>query len=157
MQVLFSQVDSSLLFNPSLISQKLQQDLPSGFVLRPLNINDFDKGTRCLIEDRKTSLNFLGFAKTLGQLSVTEGLTKPKFERKNDVFHFHNKYMLEIFNSLRKFNTYVVVIEDVLKSQIIAAGTLLVELKFLRGGGLVGHIEDIVTDKNYRGKNLGKM
>lgn len=51
MQVLFSQVDSSLLFNPSLISQKLQQDLPSGFVLRPLNINDFDKGIRCLIED----------------------------------------------------------------------------------------------------------
>lgn len=65
--------------------------------------------------------------------------------------------MLEIFNSLRKFNTYVIVIEDVLKSQIIAAGTLLVELKFLRGGGLVGHIEDIVTDKNYRGKKLGQM
>ena len=48
-------------------------------------------------------------------------------------------------------------IEDVLKKHIAAAGTLLIELKFLRGGGLVGHIEDIVTDKNYRGKNLGKL
>ena len=64
---------------------------------------------------------------------------------------------IEIFVSLRKLNTFVVVIEDVVKKHIVAAGTLLIELKFLRGGGLVGHIEDIVTDKNYRGKNLGKM
>lgn len=64
---------------------------------------------------------------------------------------------LDIFKKLKKFNTYVIVIEDLLKNQIAAAGTLLIELKFLRGGGLVGHIEDIVTDKNYRGKNLGKM
>lgn len=58
---------------------------------------------------------------------------------------------------MRKLNTFVIVIEDVLMKHIAAAGTLLTELKFLRGGGLVGHIEDIVTDKNYRGKNLGKM
>lgn len=58
---------------------------------------------------------------------------------------------------LKKLNTYVIVIEDVLKQHVAAAGTLLVELKFLRGGGLAGHIEDIVTDKSYRGKNLGKM
>ena len=58
---------------------------------------------------------------------------------------------------MRKLNTYVVVIEDILNKHIAAAGTLLIEVKFLRGGGLVGHIEDIVTDKLYRGKNLGKM
>lgn len=46
MQVLFSKIDSSLLFDPNLISQKLQQQLPTGFVLRPLHINDFDKGSR---------------------------------------------------------------------------------------------------------------
>jgi hypothetical protein len=44
MQVLFSKIDSSLLFDPNLISQKLQQELPTGFVLRPLHTNDFDKG-----------------------------------------------------------------------------------------------------------------
>ncbi len=54
-------------------------------------------------------------------------------------------------------NTYVIVIEDVIQSHIAAAGTLLVELKFLRGGGLCGHIEDIVVDKTYRGKDFGKM
>lgn len=54
-------------------------------------------------------------------------------------------------------NTYVIVIEDILKGHIAAAGSLLVELKFLRGGGLCGHIEDIVVDKQYRGKDFGKM
>ncbi len=99
----------------------------------------------------------LGFPSTLGQLSVVEGLTKSKFEGRlsiNKNFLFN---ILEIFNTLRKLNTYVIVVEDVLKTHIVAAGTLLIELKFLRGGGLVGHIEDIVTDKTYRGKNLGKM
>lgn len=59
--------------------------------------------------------------------------------------------------NLKNQQTFVIVIEDVRRKHIAAAGTLLVELKFLRGGGLVGHIEDIVTDKEYRGKNLGKM
>lgn len=72
-------------------------------------------------------------------------------------FISNQNLLLEIFNMLKKLNTYVIVIEDVLKHHIAAAGTLLIELKFLRGGGLVGHIEDIVTDKSYRGKNLGKM
>lgn len=49
MQVLYSsQIDSSLLFDPSFISQKLQQQLPNGFVLRPLHIEDFDKGNNQL-------------------------------------------------------------------------------------------------------------
>lgn len=65
--------------------------------------------------------------------------------------------MSEIFNKLKKMNTYVIVIEDVVQNHIAAAGTLLVELKFLRGGGLCGHIEDIVVDKTYRGKDFGKM
>lgn len=45
MQVLYSpQIDNSLLFDPSLISQQLQQQLPSGFILRPLDLKDFEKG-----------------------------------------------------------------------------------------------------------------
>lgn len=50
MQVLYSsQIDNSLLFDPSLISQKLQQQLPSGYILRPLHIEDFEKGIIRLI------------------------------------------------------------------------------------------------------------
>ena len=45
MQLLLSKIDSFLLFDPNLISQQLQQNLPTGFVLRPLHLNDFDKGS----------------------------------------------------------------------------------------------------------------
>jgi len=51
---------------------------------------------------------------------------------------------------------YVVVIEDTKKSKIIGTATLLVEKKFIRGAGKSGHIEDVVVDSSYRGKNLGK-
>ena len=47
----------------------------------------------------------------------------------------------------------VYVIED--QGRIIATGTLLLEPKFIHHCGLVGHIEDIVVDDNYRGKHLG--
>lgn len=40
---------------------------------------------------------------------------------------------------------------------IIAAGTLILERKFIRNCGLVGHVEDIVVDSSQRGKNLGKI
>lgn len=88
MQVLFSKIDSSLLFDPNLISQKLQQQLPTGFVLRPLNINDFDKGSHVKSKSN-TFLCFLGFVFTLGQLSVVEGLDKSKFESTPSIFDYY--------------------------------------------------------------------
>ena len=41
------------------------------------------------------------------------------------------------------------------KQQIIATATLVVELKFIRGCGKAGHIEDVVVDSTYRGLRLG--
>ena len=37
---------------------------------------------------------------------------------------------------------------------IIASGTIIIEPKFIRGGKNVGHIEDIVVQKKYRGKQI---
>ena len=39
---------------------------------------------------------------------------------------------------------------------MVAAGTLLTELKFIRGCGRVGHIEDVVVDASCRGLKLGQ-
>ncbi|KAL6054989.1 Glucosamine 6-phosphate N-acetyltransferase [Balamuthia mandrillaris] len=63
----------------------------------------------------------------------------------------------ERFAQLRRTkNTYFVfVIEDITKQRIIGAATLLVERKFLRNCGKCGHIEDVVVDSSYRGKQLG--
>jgi hypothetical protein len=93
----------------------------------------------------------------LSQLSITDGLTKDKFNGTN-FSGAHFSLRTDIFYELKLAkNTFVVVIEDTLQNHIAAAGTLLIERKFLRGGGLVGHIEDIVVDKVYRGKDFGKM
>ena len=47
-------------------------------------------------------------------------------------------------------------IEDVRRGRIIGAGSVLIEMKFIRQLGKVAHIEDIVVDKAVQGKNLGR-
>ncbi|EFA80171.1 glucosamine 6-phosphate N-acetyltransferase [Heterostelium album PN500] len=92
---------------------------------RPLSINDYD----------------LGFSELLQQLTVAK-FDKTQFEQR--------------FMEMKKDGTYYIVIaEDLIKKKIIATGTIAVEKKFLRDCGTCGHIEDIVVDSTYRGKNLG--
>eukprot|EP01113_Clastostelium_recurvatum_P011584 TRINITY_DN1591_c0_g1_i4.p1 TRINITY_DN1591_c0_g1~~TRINITY_DN1591_c0_g1_i4.p1 ORF type:complete len:180 (-),score=33.25 TRINITY_DN1591_c0_g1_i4:405-920(-) len=115
------------LFSPALL-------LPSNDPLllwRPLQINDYAKG----------------FCSLLAQLTDITGLTKEAYEAR--------------WNEMAKANdalgpTYhVVVCEDLNTKKLVACGTLLVERKFIRNGGLCGHIEDIVVDASVRGKSLG--
>jgi glucosamine-phosphate N-acetyltransferase len=40
---------------------------------------------------------------------------------------------------------------------VVGAASLVVEQKFIRDASLCGHIEDVVTDKQLRGKGMGKM
>ena len=61
-------------------------------------------------------------------------------------------------------------IEDLNTNRVVATATLLVERKFVHEGGMVrelllwiradcvqvGHIEDVVVDKEMRGHDLGK-
>ena len=51
-------------------------------------------------------------------------------------------------------NHKIYVLEE--NNKIISCGTLLIEPKFIHNCSNVGHIEDIVVDKNSRGKGLGK-
>jgi glucosamine-phosphate N-acetyltransferase len=66
--------------------------------------------------------------------------------------------MKEQFNFMKARNDmyFTIVIENTAKKEIVAAGTVLIERKFIHGVSKVGHIEDIVVNKNYRGQNLGK-
>ncbi|CAG8483214.1 4516_t:CDS:2 [Racocetra fulgida] len=50
---------------------------------------------------------------------------------------------------------YIIIIESD-ENKVVAVGTLFVEMKFIRGCGKVGHIEDIVVHDSQRGKNFGK-
>ena len=51
---------------------------------------------------------------------------------------------------------FTIVIEDTTKGKVAAAGTILVERKFVHANGLVGHIEDIVVHKDYRNLQFGR-
>jgi glucosamine-phosphate N-acetyltransferase len=51
------------------------------------------------------------------------------------------------------YNIFVAVKED---NQLIGSITILIEQKFIHNGGKVGHIEDVVTRKEYEGMGIGK-
>ncbi|MBI4010509.1 MAG: GNAT family N-acetyltransferase [Candidatus Aenigmarchaeota archaeon] len=83
------------------------------------------------------------------------------------------KGFLETLNHLRSFNLdirkagvifkkiksnpyykiFVAINED---GKVIGSTTLLIEQKFIHEGGLVGHIEDVVTHKDFRSMGVGK-
>ena len=53
------------------------------------------------------------------------------------------------------YNTRIYVIEY--EKRIIGYGSIYIDYKFYRNCKNVGHIEDIIIDKDYRGKGLSKL
>ena len=102
--------------------------LPSHLTLRSLQLNDYHKQ----------------FIQVLSQLTKAPDVSLEVFTRQ--------------FNLQRQCpNTYhTVVIEDTQKQLIIGTATLLVEYKYIRGGSVIGHIEDVVVNSSYRGLQLGQ-
>ena len=78
-----------------------------------------------------------GYLNLLKQLTNTSDISFKKFCN-----HFDN------------INSNIFVIEN--NNSIIASGSLLIEKKFIHNMSSVGHVEDVVVNKNYRGMNLGK-
>lgn len=91
-------------------------------------------------------------------------LTKDDFKKKYlnllEQLTIVNKELIDetvfsyFLNTLDLEKKVVFVMED--DSKIIASGTLIIEQKLIHGASKLGHIEDIVVDKTYRGMGLGK-
>ncbi|KAG2172873.1 hypothetical protein INT43_000223 [Umbelopsis isabellina] len=115
------------LFSTSLISPKVQASLPQGYTLRPLQVGDYERG-------------FLNVLKVLTEVGDH---TKAQW--------------LERFNYLKQhsYEYFTIVIVDEAKNTVVAAGSVIVERKFVHLNGLVGHIEDIAVDGNQQGKKFG--
>ncbi|KAF9193346.1 Glucosamine-phosphate N-acetyltransferase-like protein [Haplosporangium sp. Z 767] len=147
---LFKKSDD-LLFDPALIPAELQEKLPSGYVVRPLSRTD---------NQIRSNTSFL---KTLEVLTTVGTITDEAFQERFQYLKEHSdKY-------------FTIVIEDMNvpattphsatssspslvtpgRGKIVAAGTVLVERKFIRQLGLVGHIEDIAVAADQQGKKLG--
>jgi glucosamine-phosphate N-acetyltransferase len=44
----------------------------------------------------------------------------------------------------------------IIEGKVVGSTTLLIETKFIHNGGKVGHIEDVVVDKEYQKKGIGE-
>ncbi|KAF7066170.1 hypothetical protein CFC21_072196 [Triticum aestivum] len=96
--------------------------------IRPLELGDLSKG----------------FCDLLAQLSPSAPLTEDSFRSR--------------FAELAALggDHLVLVAEDAGTGRIAAAGAVLVERKFIRRCGTVGHVEDVVVDAAARGRGLGE-
>lgn len=104
----------------------------NNYIIRPLSLNDYYKG----------------YFNLLSQLTIA-----PKID-----YYDYQKFIRNIeennkFNNEHNNKHLIFVIED--NMRIIATGTLLIEKKLIRNGKCVGHIEDIIVDKEYRQKGIG--
>ncbi len=62
----------------------------------------------------------------------------------------------EIFKKIKSDNYRKIFVAADESGKIIGSITLNIEQKFIHKGGLVGHIEDVVTHKDFRGMGVGK-
>ncbi|KAG0084137.1 Glucosamine-phosphate N-acetyltransferase-like protein [Podila epicladia] len=137
---------SDLLFDAALIPAELQARLPAGHVLRPLARTD---------NQLRSNTSFL---KTLEVLTTVGNIANADFQKRFTYLQQHNDQY------------FTIVIEDMNgpvgspsegslvapgRGKIVAAGTVLVERKFIHELGLVGHIEDIAVSADQQGKKLG--
>jgi glucosamine-phosphate N-acetyltransferase len=115
--------------NKSSLTTEYWFDLGSDLIMRPLQRDDFNKNYMTL----------------LSQLTEIGNVTKEDYENRFD----------KMKSSLDTY--YINVIEDLSAKRIVASLTLVYEQKFIRNTSARGRIEDVVVDKDYRGKQLSKM
>ena len=114
-------------------SQLLKLVSPSdAFIVRSLRRDDY----------------FKGYMSVLGQLTQVGGMSEELFEKR--------------FQSMQRVNQvrgtyYCIVVEHLMRREIVGCATLLVEQKFIRGAALAGHVEDVVSDGSVRGKGVGRL
>jgi glucosamine-phosphate N-acetyltransferase len=82
-----------------------------------------------------------GFLTTLDSLRETSSMNNDK--------------VVEIFKKIKLNPEHHIIVAEI-NGKIIGTTTLLIEPKFIHQGGLVGHIEDVVVDKNFQGKKIGE-
>ena len=84
-----------------------------------------------------------GFWETLANLAPGQKVSYPRAVR--------------AYRKAKKQDSYTYVAIDSTDDQIVGTVRLLVEQKFIRGLGLAGHIEDVVTRKSYEDQNIASQ
>ena len=82
-----------------------------------------------------------GFLLTLDSLRQASDIDKKTAEK--------------IFDKINSNPDHIIAVA-VIDGKIVGSTTLLIETKFIHNGGKVGHIEDVVVDKEYQRKGIGE-
>ncbi|ETN73562.1 acetyltransferase, GNAT family [Necator americanus] len=122
--------DAEYMFNPELLTPEIVGQVQNGFLVRPLKLSDYDNG-------------FLG---VLAQLTTVGEISREIFEER-----------FKSMSKTRPLAYFVVVIEDLSTGRVVAAATLVIEWKFIHEAGCRGRVEDVVVDKEMRGKKMGAL
>eukprot|EP00158_Paraphelidium_tribonemae_P001398 Partr_v1_DN24354_c0_g1_i3_m31819 putative N-acetyltransferase len=107
-------------FDSSLLDSKILSGLPVGHVMRPLSLTDYHKG----------------YFDLLAQLTKTGDVSFEEFKSQFEYMKAHSE------------EYHTIVIEDVANKVIVASGSIVVERKFIRSCGRVGHIEVVLGMTN---------
>jgi glucosamine-phosphate N-acetyltransferase len=97
--------------------------------------------SEAIIRELKEEDLWNGFLKSLDSLKQTSNIEKSKAK--------------EIFQKINSNPDHIIAVAE-LDGKIVGATTLLIESKFIHDGGLVGHIEDVVVNKEYQGQKIGE-
>ncbi|MCE9652840.1 MAG: GNAT family N-acetyltransferase [Nitrosarchaeum sp.] len=82
-----------------------------------------------------------GFLSTLDSLRKASNMNKKTAEK--------------IFDKINSNSDHIIIVA-VMDGRIVGSTTLLIETKFIHNGGKVGHIEDVVIDKDHQRKDIGE-
>lgn len=114
------------LFSLDYISPEVQSLLPENYTLRPLRRSDYYSGY----------LDVLRVLTSVGDFSI---------EKWNERYDWMAQ---------RNGEYFLLVVCDG-EERVVGTGSLIVERKFIRSLGMVGHIEDIAIEQGQQGKKLG--
>ncbi|KAF9570387.1 Glucosamine-phosphate N-acetyltransferase-like protein [Mortierella alpina] len=140
-----------LLFDPALIPAELQERLPAGYVVRPLARTDNQ------IRSNTSFLKTLEVLTTIGTISDEDFQKRFQYlkQRNDEYFTIVIEDMNVPATTPRSATSSSPSLVTPGRGKIVAAGTVMVERKFIRQLGLVGHIEDIAVSADQQGKKLG--
>lgn len=66
-----------------------------------------------------------------------------------------DKKAKKVFDMIKSNPNHVIFVAE-MNQKIVGSTTLFLEPKFIHGGGMVGHIEDVVITKQLQGRKIGE-
>ena len=105
------------------------------------NLGKFSKMTEVTVRELQKDDLFNGFLTSLDSLRQASNIEKNTAEK--------------IFEKINNNPDHIIAVAEK-DHKVVGAATLLLETKFIHNGGIVGHIEDVVVDKNFQGQKIGE-